>query len=67
MITHFFDRTRCALRRRKSRRGQTLVEYGMILALISVVAIALLIGLSGQIQNIFTTISSQIAIANSSH
>jgi pilus assembly protein Flp/PilA len=49
------------------KKGQTLVEYALILALISVVAIAVLIGLGSNIKNIFTTISSQIAIANSSH
>ena len=52
---------------RKAARGQTLVEYALILALISVVAIAVLIALGNNIKNVFTTISSQIAIANSSH
>jgi len=52
---------------KKNKEGQTLVEYALILALISVVAIAVLIKLGGSIQTIFTTISSQIAIASSSH
>jgi Flp pilus assembly pilin Flp len=51
----------------RSRRGQTLVEYALILALISVVAISVLISLGNHIKTIFTTINSQIAIANSSH
>ena len=48
-------------------RGQTLVEYAMILALISVVAISVLITLGNNVRNIFTMIGSQIATANSSH
>jgi len=43
------------------------VEYGLILALISVVAIAVLIALGGQIKSVYTTIGSQIAMAQSSH
>ena len=58
---------RNALRRMKSKKGQTLVEYALILAFISVVAISVLIALGGQIKNVFTTITSQIAIASSSH
>jgi Flp pilus assembly pilin Flp len=56
-----------ALRRIKSRKGQTLVEYALILAFISIVAIAVLIALGNQVKSVFTTISSQIAIANGSH
>lgn len=56
-----------ALQRMKSRKGQTLVEYALILAFISVVAIAVLIALGSQIKGVFTTITSQIAIASSSH
>jgi Flp pilus assembly pilin Flp len=56
-----------ALRRMKSKKGQTLVEYALILAFISVVAIAVLIALGNQIQGVFTTISSQLSVAGSSH
>jgi Flp pilus assembly pilin Flp len=51
----------------KNKRGQTLVEYALILAFISVVAISVLIRLGGEIKTIFTTITSQLAIAGSSH
>jgi Flp pilus assembly pilin Flp len=51
----------------KGRRGQTLVEYALILAFISVVAIAVLIRLGGEVKSVFSTITSQIAIADSSH
>jgi pilus assembly protein Flp/PilA len=54
-------------KKKKSKKGQTLVEYALILALISVVAIAVLIKLGDSVKTIFTTISSQIAIASSSH
>jgi len=67
MIKNIILRAKCAVRRMKSRRGQTLVEYALILAFISVVAIAVLISLGGQIKSVYSTISSQVAIAASSH
>jgi len=51
----------------KNRKGQTLVEYALILAFISVVAISVLIRLGDEVKSIFTTITSQLAIAGSSH
>ncbi len=51
----------------KNKRGQTLVEYALILAFISVVAISVLIRLGDQVKSVFTTITSQLAIAGSSH
>lgn len=53
--------------RRQSRRGQTLVEYALILAFISVVAISVLIRLGAAIKSTFSTITSQVAVAGSSH
>ncbi len=53
--------------RRKSKRGQTLVEYALILAFISVVAISVLIRLGDTVKSVFSTITSQLAVANSSH
>jgi Flp pilus assembly pilin Flp len=67
MINSVITTANIALRRIKSRKGQTLVEYALILAFISVVAIAVLIALGSQIKGVFTTITSQIAIASSSH
>jgi Flp pilus assembly pilin Flp len=43
------------------------VEYALILAFISVVAIAVLIALGNQVKGVFTTITSQISYAASSH
>jgi Flp pilus assembly pilin Flp len=56
-----------ALRRLKSKKGQTLVEYALILAFISVVAISVLIALGAQVKSTYTAISSQLAVAQSSH
>ena len=55
------------LRKLKSKKGQTLVEYALILAFISVVAISVLISLGGQIRSVFTTISSQLSRAQACH
>jgi len=54
-------------RKRQGKRGQTLVEYALILAFISVVAISVLIRLGDQIKGVFTTITSQLSVAGSSH
>ena len=54
-------------RQERSRKGQTLVEYALIPAFISVVAISVLIRLGGEVKLIFTTITSQLAVAKSSH
>ena len=54
-------------RRDKNNRGQTLVEYALILAFISVVAISVLINLGKEVKGVFSTISSQLAYAGSSH
>ena len=54
-------------RRMKSRKGQTLVEYALILAFISVVAISVLISLGDAVKGTYTKISSALASAQSSH
>jgi Flp pilus assembly pilin Flp len=54
-------------RQERSRKGQTLVEYALILAFISVVAISVLLRLGNEIKSVFTTITSQLAEAKSSH
>ena len=45
---------------RVSARGQGLVEYALIIALVAVVVIATLILLGPQINSIFTTIKSNL-------
>jgi Flp pilus assembly pilin Flp len=54
-------------RRRSGKKGQTLVEYALILAFVSVVAISVLIRLGAEIKTVFSTITSQLAVASSSH
>jgi len=51
----------------KKRRGQTLVEYALMPAFISVIAIAVLIRLGNEVKIICTTIFSQFAEASSYH
>ena len=67
MINKLNLSAKAALRRLKSKKGQTLVEYALILAFISVVAISVLIALGNQVKGVFTTITSQLAVASSSH
>ena len=67
MINHIISSAKTALRRMKSTKGQTLVEYALILAFISVVAVSVLMAMGVQIQGVFTTISSQLSAAGSSH
>jgi pilus assembly protein Flp/PilA len=45
---------------RRSRRGQTLVEYGLILLLVAIVVFGVLRLLGDQIQGVFTTITDNI-------
>jgi len=52
---------------RQSQSGQTLVEYALILAFVSVVAISVLIRLGNEVKLVFTTITSQLSVAGSSH
>ena len=54
-------------RQERSRKGQTLVEYALILAFISVVAISVLLRLGHELNVVFSTITSQLAVAHSSH
>jgi Flp pilus assembly pilin Flp len=54
-------------RRLKSPRGQTLVEYALILAFVSVCAISVLVLLGNTTQSVFSTIISALSIAVGSH
>jgi pilus assembly protein Flp/PilA len=44
----------------KSKKGQTLVEYGLILALVAIVVIAVLTALGGKLTNIFNSVSTTL-------
>jgi Flp pilus assembly pilin Flp len=45
---------------KKAKKGQSLVEYGLILALVSVIAIAALQLMGGKIQNSVSTAGNQL-------
>jgi len=49
----------------KLKHGQTLVEYALILAFISVVAIFVLQALGTKVTSVFSTINSKLATAQS--
>ena len=49
------------------RRGQTLVEYALILAILSVVAIGVMINLSKGVSGVYSMITSEVASAQASH
>ncbi len=61
------NRKKIFCNQKKNRKGQTLVEYALILAFVSVVAISVLIRLGNEVRVVFTTITSQLAVAGSSH
>ena len=50
---------------RKRKRGQTLVEYGLIIAMISIVAILVLQSLGTTTTNLYDYVDDQIDEANS--
>ena len=50
--------------RLRQANGQTLVEYALIIAFISVVAIASLLSLGGQVSSVYTTVTQQLNVAN---
>lgn len=67
MINKVINRAKSVLRRLKSKKGQTLVEYALILAFISVVAISVLLALGKNVTAVFSTINSQLTAAQTSH
>lgn len=54
-------------RSKKSKKGQTLVEYALILAFISVLTISVLAALGRQITGTFSKINTAISSAVGSH
>jgi len=60
----FFSVDRVSVQLRRSYcRGQTLVEYALIIAVISLVAISVMINLRNEISSIYTMVNSQVIIA----
>ncbi|MDR0533480.1 MAG: Flp family type IVb pilin [Verrucomicrobiales bacterium] len=60
MITKFYTKMISQLVHLKSKKGQTLVEYGLILALVAIVVIAVLTALGGKLTNIFNSVSTTL-------
>lgn len=61
----FFMHSKSTLRRFFNRRdGQTLVEYALILAIISILAIAMMLQLTGNVRQIYSNIGSQVSRAS---
>jgi pilus assembly protein Flp/PilA len=44
----------------KSEKGQTLVEYALLLVLIAIVVIAMLKGLAGNVNNAFSKVNAAL-------
>jgi Flp pilus assembly pilin Flp len=63
IIGTYLLRGRPILRPPGNRKGQTLVEYALVLAIVSVVAVSVMIAMTGQVKVAFTTIDQQIAVA----
>jgi Flp pilus assembly pilin Flp len=58
---HFIMHSYLKSRRLRGRRGQTLVEYALIISLIVVVSIAVLLSFGGTLQGFYSSINSQVA------
>ena len=52
---------------RKSRQGQTLVEYALILAVIVIVCVGVITALGNKVIYVFSTITSLLDTAQASH
>ena len=55
------------VRRKGGRQGQTLVEYALILAIISVVCVGVVYNLGQKVGGVYSTINSVVASAAASH
>lgn len=63
----FLKRIKSGARRRRRQWGQTLVEYAMIIAVISIVVVGALTALTNQTSHLYSTINTQLAQMTGSH
>ncbi len=66
VITYDTQRAR-RLRRPVHCRGQTLVEYALILAFVSIVAVGVLINLQTSVTKIYTSINNNLIVSAATH
>lgn len=59
-ITDMLNRFLVKFQEMKEESGQTLVEYGLIVALLSIAAIVILSTLGGDIVNVFSKVSTEL-------
>ena len=59
-INEFLTRVLVKFQEVKEESGQTLVEYGLIVALLSIAAIVILSTLGKDIVNVFTKVSTEL-------
>lgn len=64
MMTKLYVQMMNRLEQLKSKKGQTLVEYGLILALVAIVVIAILTLMGSQLQTIFGKITATLSKAS---
>jgi pilus assembly protein Flp/PilA len=60
IVTNFMHSLFARIQNAKEEAGQTLVEYGLILALISIVAIAALTLIGGNVTAVFNDIAGEL-------
>lgn len=61
MLTKLYTKVMSRLTVLKTKKGQTLVEYGLILALVSIVVIAVLTLLGDELKRVFGVITSTLS------
>jgi pilus assembly protein Flp/PilA len=62
MLSNLMDYLSAAFAAMREESGQAMVEYGLIVALVSVVAIAALLAIGGDLKTVFTSV--QTALGN---
>jgi len=61
MLTPLYTRAVSYFTHLKSKKdGQTLVEYGLILALVAIVVVAVLTSMGRQLKNLFSKVTSSL-------
>ena len=53
--------------RRSGKKGQTLVEYALIICMMSILAIAIYTLLNGQIERVFSAVANNLDTSQASH